>query len=40
MTDNEQLTTDEKLLRLADMIDWLLFHPPGSKTFMLTGVDF
>ena len=26
MTDNEQLTTDEKLLRLADMIDWLLFH--------------
>ena len=26
MTDNEQLTTDEKLLRLADMIDWLMFH--------------
>lgn len=26
MTDNEQLTTDEKLLRLADMIDWLLFN--------------
>lgn len=26
MIDNEQLTTDEKLLRLADMIDWLLFN--------------
>lgn len=26
MTDNEQLTNSEKLARLGDMIDWLLFN--------------
>lgn len=26
MTDNEQYTIEEKLSRLADMIDWMLYH--------------